>query len=608
MVVWYFFLTWQCVAADSSPLLLQKNIHLAENRPARRNNHHDLAGKSVYLVMIDRFGREGGLSHGNLEACGGERWCNGTLKGITSHLDYISGMGWDCIWVTPVVKNFYGPDLGQSGYGYHGYWTEDFTQIDPNFGTADDLKELVQETHKHGMCFILDIVLNHIRPIHSLADLQRVKPFNDTSYLHLLNMSGMSFDKYAEKGENWPLPIQALGPGAQCQMNRFKNGSDDGTNSGTYCNNYPGNNYSSELYYKEKAHGPPHLKYCGTGDYLCRGYNETVITDGWFYDLADLDQSHPFVRKFLKDWVKYMATEFDVDGIRLDTTPHLPYDFLKEVQDMLLSLQRPISVLGEVTTVNMSFHASYQSKDGQSMLGGLENFPLTYNAVPGYCGWPNSVLSPVAQFDLSYLASASELQLTSGLYSNTDLLMNMMDNQDDAPIAGLYHVSAGPFSPGTGGCQDDTSLLLNAWAWLMFAKGMPVVAWGDEQGNAEYRMSLWQHGWSRDAWQYRLLSRLNALRRERKLLTAEAQVHFGSKDRFVFQRGAANSKHAAWIFTNNLPNCSGRISYPVAVPDAPRGMYWRDALFNEPFEIFEGSIMAGTKPLVLVLEPTHATS
>ena len=63
---------------------------------------------------------------------------------------FSGGMGWDCIWVTPVVKNFYGPDLGQSGYGYHGYWTEDFTQIDPNFGTADDLKELVQETHKHG--------------------------------------------------------------------------------------------------------------------------------------------------------------------------------------------------------------------------------------------------------------------------------------------------------------------------------------------------------------------------------------------------------------------------------------------------------------------------
>lgn len=62
-----------------------------------------------------------------------------------------------------------------------------------------------------------------------------------------------------------------------------------------------------ENYYKEKAHGPSHLKYCGTGDYLCRGYNETVITDGWFYDLADLDQEVPFVRSFLKDWVKYMV-------------------------------------------------------------------------------------------------------------------------------------------------------------------------------------------------------------------------------------------------------------------------------------------------------------
>lgn len=614
---WVLFAT--CFGTESSPLLLQKKIHLADTPKPKRSleeqlevlevtDLHDLAGKSVYLVMIDRFSREGGHSSEHLEACEGGQWCNGTLKGITSHLDYISAMGFDCIWVTPVVKNFYGPDLGESGYGYHGYWAEDFYSIDPNFGTKDDLKELVQQTHRHGMCFILDIVLNHIRPVHSLSDLSKVKPFNDTRYLHLLNMSGMSFDKYAEKGANWPFPIQALGPGAQCLMNTRKDGTPDGTNSGTYCNNYPENNYSQEHYFQERAHGPPHLKYCGTGDYLCRGYNETVIQDGWFYDLADLDQSVPFVREFLKDWVKYMATEFDVDGIRLDTTPHLPYDFLKEVQEMLMSLSKPISILGEVTTVNMSFHASYQNKDGQPILGGLENFPLSYNAVPGYCGWPNSVLSPVAQFDLTYLASASDLQLTSNLYSDTDLLMNMMDNQDDAPIAGLYHISAGPFSPGTGGCQDDESLLLNGWAWLMFAKGMPVVAWGDEQGNSVYRMSLWQYGWRRDAWQYRLLSRMNAIRKERRLAKASAQVRFGSKDQFVFQRGPPNSKHSAWIFTNNLPNCSGRITYPIAPPAPPSGMYWTDALFNQPFEIFGDKITARTKPLVLVLEPNFASS
>ena len=113
---------------------------------------------------------------------------------------------------------------------------------------------------------------------------------------------------------------------------------------------------------------------------------------------------------------------------------------------------------------------------------------------------------------------------------------------------------------------------------------------------------------TRDAWQYRLLTRMNALRRERHLATASAAVRFGSQDRLVFQRGASG-KHSAWIFTNNLPNCSGRIQYPVAPPDPPQGMYWRDALFNEPFEILDGSTMAAsTKPLVLVLEPSYAVS
>ena len=62
-------------------------------------------------------------------------------------------------------------------------------------------------------------------------------------------------------------------------------------------------------------------------------------------------------------------------------------------------------------------------------------------------------------------------------------------------------------------------------------------------------------------------------------------------------------------FYQQSPNCSGRIQYPVAPPDPPHGMYWRDALFNEPFEILDGSTMAAsTKPLVLVLEPSYAVS
>eukprot|EP00913_Durusdinium_trenchii_P031856 g29834.t1 len=78
-------------------------------------------------------------------------------------------------------------------------------------------------------------------------------------------------------------------------------------------------------------------------------------------------------------------------------------------------LDNPIQIIGEVTASNVSFHASYQLMGGP---GG-----------PGYCGWSNMLLSTIAQFDLTHLHEMTHKQLTSGLYSNTDLLMNMMDSQ-----------------------------------------------------------------------------------------------------------------------------------------------------------------------------------
>eukprot|EP00434_Breviolum_minutum_P013931 symbB.v1.2.012288.t2/scaffold847.1/size158198/3 len=51
---------------------------------------HVLDGKSVYLLMPDRFARSGAAA-ANTSSCSGNGWCNGTLKGITEHLDYIKG-------------------------------------------------------------------------------------------------------------------------------------------------------------------------------------------------------------------------------------------------------------------------------------------------------------------------------------------------------------------------------------------------------------------------------------------------------------------------------------------------------------------------------------
>jgi len=333
----------------------------------------------------------------------------------------------------------------------------------------------------------------------------------------------------------------------------------------------------------------------------------TLQLEGWFYDLGDLNQSVPFVREQLKEWAAWMATEYKIDGIRLDTAPFMPHDFLIEVQEHLNSLPHPMQIIGEVTTTNMSFHASFQQADGKPVLAGMENFPLEYFALPGYCGWPNSISSPISMGNLTYLAAATKEQLESGLYSNPDLLMNFMDNQDDTPVAALYAVPPSgddPFSSatGTGGCLDDDSRIRNSLTWVMFAKGMPVITWGTEQGNTVYRNSLWQFNWSTTTWQYQFIKTLNSVRRKHRLGLKSAEVVHSCNDMFVFRRGPATWA-AVWVFTNNMKASS---SETVKYPGAPNpwiawGKKWYNALTGKRALIIGGYLIAkGTEPQVLV--------
>lgn len=76
---------------------------------------------------------------------------HGDIRGIIDHLDYIRDLGIDVIYMTPVFKSD----------SSHKYDTIDYYQIDPSFGTAEDLRELVQKAHHYGMKVVLDAVFNH---------------------------------------------------------------------------------------------------------------------------------------------------------------------------------------------------------------------------------------------------------------------------------------------------------------------------------------------------------------------------------------------------------------------------------------------------------------
>ena len=151
------------------------------------------AANAVYFVVTDRFvngdtgndHRDQGGAHRTfdipLPACDGVvdnvGYLGGDFKGIADNLDYIRGMGFTSIWITPIVDNpdeaFTGgtpPSCGsiltdQGKSGYHGYWGVDFHKVDEHLPSPGlDFAGLAKSVHAKDMKLVLDIVGNHGSP------------------------------------------------------------------------------------------------------------------------------------------------------------------------------------------------------------------------------------------------------------------------------------------------------------------------------------------------------------------------------------------------------------------------------------------------------------
>ena len=90
----------------------------------------------------------------------------GDLKGITSRLDYLADLGVDVIWLSPVYK---------SPQDDNGYDISDYQDIDPLFGTLDDMDELLAEAHKRGLKIVMDLVVNHTSDEHAWFEASKHK-------------------------------------------------------------------------------------------------------------------------------------------------------------------------------------------------------------------------------------------------------------------------------------------------------------------------------------------------------------------------------------------------------------------------------------------------
>jgi glycosidase len=149
--------------------------------PRRQINHPspvDWRNEVLYFLLVDRFsdGQETGrpvLDRNSIQAArpagadgspwswqrwvtsGRNRWQGGTIAGVGSKLGYLRDLGITTLWLSPVFRQRAHLDT------YHGYGVQDFLDVDPRFGTREDLVQLVADAHGSGMRILLDIIFNH---------------------------------------------------------------------------------------------------------------------------------------------------------------------------------------------------------------------------------------------------------------------------------------------------------------------------------------------------------------------------------------------------------------------------------------------------------------
>ena len=125
--------------------------------------------RSIYQVLTDRFARTQDTGSCNLG-----QYCGGNYQGIINHLDYIKGMGFDAIWISPIVENTEG--------SYHGYHLTNLYNLNSHFGSESDFKNFISACHSKDIWVMVDVVANHVGPVGT--DYSKINPFNSADHYH----------------------------------------------------------------------------------------------------------------------------------------------------------------------------------------------------------------------------------------------------------------------------------------------------------------------------------------------------------------------------------------------------------------------------------------
>ena len=384
-----------------------------------------------------------------------------TIAGLESKLGYLKRLGITAIWISPLFRQVAWGDT------YHGYGVQNFLDVDPRFGTREELKQLVETAHEMGMRVILDIIINHGGDVfaydtssnpnrypplegdqHYDADGTGVDPrwdggtYPPDGFRGAESTDRLSFEPGAANPEGWPngavWPAELQEPGTFTRMGRIRN-----------FDHYP--------------------------EYL----------EGDFFSLKEIDLGagpaddyHPSnaliaICEAYKFWIAWA----DVDGFRVDTVKHMDKGAARYMTSALHEFAQSIGkdnfyLIGEITGGRDKAVEDMEAIGLDAALGINDVMHRMENLVKG-------MAHPEDYFGL--FRNAEHVGQGSHTWFR-DRVVTMFDDHDQVGQKPKRRFCA-PEEPNTASPHPDWEKLAPAaMALNVTTLGIPCIYYGSEQG------------------------------------------------------------------------------------------------------------------------------
>lgn len=389
----------------------------------------DLTGKIVNSGSIPPFSAEMKNNASAQWIQNGIEWQGGTIKGLTSKIGYLKRLGITAIWISPVFKQ-----VDFTRETYHGYGIQNFLEIDPHFGTVNELIKLVKLAHKNNIYVILDIIFNHAGDVFGYEDsdpywtgrTRQVKAFRDAK--------GELTIPFKEDISNniddaiWPVELQK--PETFTRKGYIKNWDN-----------------LAEFY---------------DGDFCSlKDINHGSITE-------DLNFQPSEALKVLVDVYKYWVAELDIDGYRIDTVKHMTTAAIRYFVGCLREYTQVLGkenffMVGEITGGRELAYDKVEQTGLNAALGIDDVQDKMEYMVKGY-------RNPYEYFDL--FRNSLLLNKESHLWFRNKVV-TMFDDHDQVRRG----INKARFCAG----QNGNKLVLAAMSLNVLTLGIPCIYYGTEQ-------------------------------------------------------------------------------------------------------------------------------